>query len=105
MTGSALRKAETVDGALAPALTAWDLKILRAVPANVPMRTMLNESGVHGVTVWRVAEQAREMDLAAVLTTLHGLDRRRLVFRLGYETQRRAFRWIRTEEGDAKVNE
>lgn len=102
-SGSVLQKAETVDGALAPALTAWDLKILRAVPANVPMRTMLNEPGVHGVTVWRVAEEAREMDLPAVLSTLHGLSRRFLVAKLGCETQRRAFRWVRTEDGDEKA--
>lgn len=102
--GSVLQKAETVDGGLAPALTAWDLKILQAVPACVPWRTMMNEPGVHGVTVWRVAEGAREMDLAAVLSTLRGLSDRFLVQQLGYQHQRRPVRWIRTEDGDEKVD-
>jgi hypothetical protein len=101
---SALKRAEELDGALVPALTPWDRKILRAVPAHVDVRTLLNEPGQHGVTVWRVGEAAREMDLKAVLTTLHGLQRRWLVQMLGSETQRKSPRWIRTERGDEEAS-
>jgi hypothetical protein len=103
VSGRTLKTAETVDGALAPALTPWDRKILRAVPAHVDIRTLLNEPGQHGVTVWRVAEGAHEMDLEAVLMTLHGLQRRWLVRALGSETQRKSRRWIRTELGDEEL--
>jgi len=102
MTDRALKAAETVDGALVPALTAWDLKVLRAVPPHVPIE-LLRERGQYGVSAWQVAENARELDVGLVLSTLHGMHRRYLVILLGVETQRRVQRWVRTCEGDERA--
>jgi hypothetical protein len=104
MSRNALKTAETIDGALVPALTKWDLKILKAVPAHVPTVDLLRDlPETYGVSVWRVAEAARELDCTAVLATLRGLDDRRLVTTLGYDTQRLAQRWMRTEDGEERV--
>lgn len=97
MTGRALKKAETIDGALAPALTAADQKILRAVPLECR-----GERGCfpasRGLDAWLIARAVREVDVAYVQATLRGLQDRRLVVPICYATQRKPQRWVRPRE-------
>lgn len=94
-----LKKAETVDGALAPALTRWDLRVLRAVPT---VREDFNETQPM-VSAWQVAERLATEDVAHVRLTLTGLGHRHLVHHLGIGPMK--WRWYRTREGDEKVDE
>lgn len=99
MTGRALKSAETVDGALVPALTAWDKKVLSAVPASPPLGDEAWSPAGRGLDPWMIARAMRETDVAAVRATLRGLHDRRLVTSVGYDTQRKFQRWVKRPEG------
>jgi hypothetical protein len=103
MQRNALKTAETLDGALAPALTAWDLRILRAVPSQPHYTDKAWSPAARGLDPWLVARAIRELDVRAVRSTLFGLYDRRLVTSVGYDTQRRYQRWVRTDNGDDYV--
>lgn len=104
--GSALKKAETIDGALVPALTPWDKRILNAVPVSPEYTDRGWSPAGRGLDAWMIARAIREPDVRAVLSTLRGLWDRRLVTPIGFDTQRHIQRWARTpdasdEEGRA----
>jgi hypothetical protein len=94
-SNSTLKKADDVDGALAPELTAWDRKVLAALPSLGPL------SGARKrfyVSPWVVAQMVDEDDVKYVRSTLAGLSRRHLVYSTGWH-DRQAL-WVRSHEGD-----
>jgi hypothetical protein len=70
--GRHMKHAETIDGALAPALTEWDQRVLAAVPIST-----LGQPA--SASAWEIAERVKEDDVAYVRSTLRGLYDRRLV--------------------------
>jgi hypothetical protein len=99
MTGRALKNAETIDGALVPALTAWDKRVLAAVPAAPGFSDRGWSPAGLGLDAWMVARAMREMDVSAVRSTLRGLCDRSLVMPVGFDTQRKPQRWVKRPEG------
>lgn len=100
MTGRALKNAETVDGALAPALTSWDKKVLAAVPASPGYEDRGWSPAGRGLDPWQIARSLFETDVAAVRSTLHGLHDRRLVTPVGFDYYPRSIqRWVKRPEG------
>lgn len=99
MTGQALKKAETLDGALVPALTAWDRKVLAAVHAEPDYTDRAWSPAGRGLDPWLIARAIRATDVADVRATLRGLHDRRLVWPVGYDTQRKLQRWVKRPEG------
>lgn len=95
MSGRALTRAETVDGALVPALTAWDKRVLSALPASPEIGDRGWSPAARGLDPWMVARALRADDVGDVRRTLSGLCDRRLVMTVGYDTQRRYQRWVR----------
>lgn len=93
--GRALDNAVTVDGALAPALTAWDRKVLAAVPTSPALYDRGWSPAARGLDPWMVARAIRETDVDAVRSTLRGLYDRRLVHPVGYDTQRKLQGWVK----------
>jgi len=78
-----VKRAEVVDGALAPKLTAWDRKVLAAL--DLAERR----------SPWQIAEAVDEEDVAYVRSTLNGLEDRRLAWKSPMRG------WLRTRTGDA----
>lgn len=106
MAQNALKRAETIDGALVPALTPWDKRILSAVPASPDLYETGWSPAGRGLDAWMIARAIREPDVHAVISTLRGLYDRRLVTAIGYETQRRLQRWVRRPDAiDEKEND
>lgn len=99
MTGRTLKNAETVDGALAPALTKWDKRVLAAVPATPDFGDRGWSPAGRGLDPWMIARALRETDVAAVRSTLFGLYDRRLVMPIGADSQRKIQRWVKCPEG------
>lgn len=99
MTGRALKNAETVDGALTPALTKWDKRVLAAVPARPNFDDRGWSPAGRGLDPWMIARALRETDVAAVRSTLFGLYDRRLVTPIGFDSQRKIQRWVKRPEG------
>jgi hypothetical protein len=95
MTGRALKGAETVDGALVPTLTAWDKRVLNAVPAGYEPGDRGWSPAARGLDPWMIARTLRVDDVGDVRRTLRGLSDRRLVATVGYDTPRRYQRWVR----------
>jgi hypothetical protein len=87
---------EILDGALVSELTAWDLKVLRALPAWPDLSGLKN---AERASAWQIAEAVREYDVQYVCATLRGLADRRLAAS-SYGTARRPQRWLRSREGD-----
>lgn len=87
---------------LEPTLTAGDLKVLRALPPwSRPWDPDYSQD--HPVSVWRVGEKLRVMDLEDLHRTLAGLDHLGYAYRCGFAGARRPVRWMRTERGDEAV--
>jgi hypothetical protein len=86
VTGRALKHAETIDGALVPALTEWDKRVLDAVPTSPEIGDRGWSPAGRGLDPWMIARAIRTTDVAAVRSTLHGLHDRHLVTPIGYDT-------------------
>jgi hypothetical protein len=99
MTGRALKNAETIDGALVPALTPWDKRVLAAIPASPGFTDRGWSPAGRGLDPWMIARALRETDVAAVRSTLSGLCDRHLVIPIGFDTQRKLQRWAKRPEG------
>ncbi|HWT25846.1 MAG TPA: hypothetical protein VN213_20240 [Solirubrobacteraceae bacterium] len=91
-------KTDTVDGALAPALTKWDLCVLAATPLE-PEPWTIEALRATWLSTWRIAEALREEDVKYVRQTLRGLEDRGLV-RSSPHWELHRKRWLRTREGD-----
>jgi hypothetical protein len=91
-------KTDTVDGALAPALTNWDLRVLAATPPEPEPWTRECIRATE-VSAWQIAEALHEEDVKMVRETLNGLAIRHLVYRWGGGWQLHRHRWTRTRQG------
>jgi hypothetical protein len=87
-------KREEVDGALAPVLTDWDRRVLRALPPweIVDGRLKARKSP------WQVAEVVNEEDVAYVRGTLQGLEHRHLAYSKGWYPGK--VQWVRSPQGE-----
>lgn len=96
-------KTDMVDGALAPQLTKWDLRVLKALPAWPPHDEPFPKPLVR-MNEWEVARLVREDNVKLVRDTLYGLYGRHLVY-ASAQWQNNLRMWVRSHAGNEYLEE
>jgi hypothetical protein len=88
-------------GVLEPTLTAYDKKVLKALPDPDSDGACKGD----GLDIWDVGRELNETDLKELLRILNGLEHFGLAFSFGGRTGSRADRWERTAKSNAALGE